>query len=151
MVREIGVQPDIAPIAALIEAGDRFPDIARRLAVDAHVTVGAELGRGMARIDGNLLRRQAARLAEGGGCHGAGGNARLSRRRDAKRGWQHRVAAGKGDAPRQHRIEPGEAEQVFENRRLSQHGAEVSAGSASCQTATAKRRPGGRLVVNRKL
>ncbi len=55
MMRQIGVQPRPAAIAAAVETADAVVEIIHRLAVDAQITFAAELDRRAPHIDGNAL------------------------------------------------------------------------------------------------
>ena len=94
MVREVGVQSDPAPVAALIGAGDFVPEIVRQRAVDADKLFRHELHGGVAHVDGNALAAAAALTPDGGGGQGGRGDAGLRGGTEGEGGRQHRIDAG---------------------------------------------------------
>ncbi|MCY1529602.1 hypothetical protein D9M68_647560 [compost metagenome] len=77
VMREIGVQPDPAAVAAAVDAGDLVPQLRRGTAVDAQVALAAELGDRVAHVDADLLPAAAASLPQRGGSQRRRGQAGL--------------------------------------------------------------------------
>ena len=85
VMREVGVEAHVTPIAGTVDAGDLVPRRARRLAGDAHVALAAELHPRVAHIDGNGLGATAPLPVDLGRGQPRRGNRDLRRRADPKR------------------------------------------------------------------
>ena len=93
MVREVGVKPDPAAVAAAIGAGDLVPLLRRLGAVDPAIALAAKFQRGVAAIDGDALRGAAAAAMQFGRRKPRRGDAHLRHLADMERGRQGRIAA----------------------------------------------------------
>ncbi|MNL09252.1 hypothetical protein D3C87_1300050 [compost metagenome] len=91
---EIGVQPDPAPVAARVQAGDLVPELGGGPAVHAQVALAAELRQRVAHVHRHVL--PAARALRPERRRGQRGRPEAGLRRRAHREarWQHRVRAG---------------------------------------------------------
>ena len=117
VVREVGVQAHVAPIAGAIDAGDLVPGGPRRLAVEAHVALAAELDRRRAHVDRDGLGAPGPRAPDLGRRQPRRRDRRLRRSADAERGRQHRLGAGQRDALQRRRLAAGHGPQVGEDLR----------------------------------
>ena len=112
MMRQIGVQPRPAAVAAAIKPGEVVVIFVRPFAVDAQITLAAEFDRRMAHIDADVLaaagpqppqlRRGERRRADG----------RLRRRAHRKRRRQHRLGAGELNVAERRVVMTGAAPQA---------------------------------------
>jgi hypothetical protein len=115
MMRKIGVQPNAAVIAGLVDAGNRIPGRRRRLAVDAQVTLAPAFDHGMAHIDRNLLALPAAQFPDPGRRQPGRGNTRLRRGSDTKRRRQLRLFARQRERVERGRLAAGRCPDLGEN------------------------------------
>src|SRR5579862_3854698 len=90
-MRQVRVQPDPPVIAAAIKAGDVVVILVRHLAIDAQITLAAELDGCRAHVDADALTRAAAEPPQFAGRESRGSNCCLRRSADRKRRWQHRL------------------------------------------------------------
>ena len=107
MMREIGVQPHEAPIAGLVDPGDRVPGRRRRLVVDAQIALAAAFDHGMTHVDRDILALAAAQFPDLRGGKSGRGNAGLRRGGNAKRRRQLRLFAGQRDGIERGRVAAG--------------------------------------------
>ena len=91
------MQPHEAPIACVVDSGDRIPGRSRRLAVDAQVTLAAAFDDGVTHADSDILRLAAAQLPNLRGGKSGRGDAGLRRGGDAKRRRQLRLRSCQRD------------------------------------------------------
>ena len=100
MMGQIGMKPHPTPVAAAIESRDRVVIFGRRLSIDAQVAFAAEFDRGAAHVDADTLAATGAQPPELNGCQRRGGDGRLRRGVDRKRGGQHRRSLREFDRAR---------------------------------------------------
>ena len=117
VVREIGVQPDPAAIAAAIGAGDVVPAGPRLAAGERQVALGAEFQGGVAHVDARRLGRPAARLVHRRRRRGRRGDAGLRRRADPEGGGQRRFRPAQDHLAERRRGQPGQAPEAAETSR----------------------------------
>ena len=120
VMAEIGVQPHEAPIAGVVDSGDRIPGGSRRLAVDAQIALAAALDDGVAHVDRNVLRLPAAQFPDLRRGQSRRGDAGLRRGADAKRRRQLRLFAGQRDAVERGKVPARSGPEIGQNfaRRL---------------------------------
>ena len=94
MMRQIGVQPRPAPVAAAIKPGEVVVIFVGPFAVDAQITLAAEFDRRMAHIDADVLAASGAQPPQLRRGQRRGADRRLRRRSHRKRRRQHRLGAG---------------------------------------------------------
>jgi hypothetical protein len=101
------MQPHEAPIACVVDSGDRIPGRSRRLAVDAQVTLAAAFDDSVAHIDRNVLRLPAAQFPYLRRGQPRRGDARLRASADAKRRRQLRFFARQRDPVERGKVTAG--------------------------------------------
>ena len=94
MMRQIGVQPREAAVAAAIKPGEVVVIFVGPFAVDAQITLAAEFDCRMAHIDADVLAAAGAQPPQLRRCQRRSADGRLRRRPDSKRRRQHRLGAG---------------------------------------------------------
>ena len=85
MIRQVGMQPRPAAVAAAIKPGDVVVMIRGLFAVDAQIAFAAEFDRRAAHIDADLLAAPGAQSPQLGGGKRGGGDRRLRRGADGER------------------------------------------------------------------
>ncbi len=84
MMRQIGMQPRPAAVAAAIKPGDVVVMIVRNFAVDAQITLAAEFDRRVSHVDADALAAAGAQPPQFRGSQRRRPDRRLRRRSDRK-------------------------------------------------------------------
>ena len=127
VVREVGVEADVAVIARGVDAGDLVPHRAGRLAGDAQIALAAELDGGVAHVDRHCLVAAAALLVELRRGQPGGGDRGLRECTDAERGRQRRLLACEHDGFERGQVPAGHGPEIGEDvRRRCAIGGNVS-------------------------
>ncbi len=115
MMRQIGVQPRPAAVAAAIEPGNGVVMIDRRFAVDAQISLAAKFGSRMPHIDADGLAAPGARPPQLRRRERRSADRRLRRGADRERRRQHRFGAGELNLAQRRVVEAGGAPKAGKN------------------------------------
>ena len=107
VMREIGVNAHETPIARAIDAKQRI-ERAVVFAFDAEIALAAKFDRGVAHIDGHILRAASSLSPDFGGRERTGGDGRLRDRPHGERGGQCRLVTGQVHSVEGRRFAPAE-------------------------------------------
>ena len=115
MMRQIGMQPREAAVAAAIKPGDVVVVFVGDFAVDAQISFAAKFDRRAAHIDTDVLPASAAQPPQLRGRQRRRGNRRLRRGAHRERRRQHRLDAGELDLAQRGVVAPRAAPQAGED------------------------------------
>ena len=115
MMRQIGVQPHPAAVAAAIKPGDVVVIFLVRFAVDLQIALAAEFDGRMAHVDADVLPLAGAQPPQICGRQRGSGNRRLRGSSGGEGGGQYRLAAGEADVVQHRIVETGRANEAGEN------------------------------------
>src|SRR5262245_60382929 len=123
MMGKVRVQAHPPSVATLVEARDLVPGLWRGRIIDAQILFTAQLGRGVAHSDADLLEPAGTHLPDGVRRAGDRSYGDLSGHAHTKRGGQHRVLAGQLDGPKWLRGQSSEVPEVGKCSVIIPHGA----------------------------
>src|SRR5580692_9927124 len=115
MMRQVGVQPHPAAVAAAIKPGDVVVIFLVRLTVDLQITLAAEFDGRVAHVDADVLPLAGAQPPKFRGGQGGGRNRRLRCGSGGEGGGQYRLAAAEADAVERRVVEAGGAKEPGED------------------------------------
>src|ERR1700676_1263138 len=97
MMRQVGVQPHPAAVAAAIKAGDVVVIFLVRLAADLQITLAAKFNGRMTHVDADVLPLAGPQSPKLSRRQRGRGNRRLRRSAGGEGGGQYRLAAAEAD------------------------------------------------------
>ena len=115
MMRQIGVQPREAAVAAAIKPGKVVVIFVGPFAVDAQITLAAEFDRRMAHIDADILAASGSQPPQLPRSQRRGADGRLRRRPNRERRRQYRLRPGELNLAERRVVVTGAAPQAGEN------------------------------------